>query len=133
MSGVENAITAPFTAAWSWIQNNVISPLKTGWNTIANAVNSIHFSVEIPSWVPVVGGKGFDWAPPHVPTLAQGGLITQTGFVLAHAGEAISPIPSRLLGRSGPVVEIQHAHFSEKIDVELFGRQLATTVRSAGV
>jgi phage-related protein len=133
MSGVEDAITGPFKAAWKWIQDNVISPLKTGWNTIANAVNSIHFSVSIPSWVPVVGGKGFDWSPPHVPTLARGGLITQTGFVLAHAGEAISPIPSRLLGRSGPVVEIQHAHFSEKIDVELFGRRLATTVRSAGI
>jgi hypothetical protein len=133
LSGVTNAITAPFKAAWDWIDSNVISPLKSGWNTIANAVNSIHFSVSIPSWVPVVGGKGFDWSPPHVPTLARGGLITRTGFVLAHAGEAISPIPSRLTGRSGPVVEIQHAHFSEKIDVELFGRRLATTVRSAGV
>ena len=93
LSGVTNAITAPFKAAWDWIDSNVISPLKSGWNTIANAVNSIHFSVEIPSWVPLVGGKGFDWAPPHVPTLAQGGLMTASGLVYAHAGEVISPAP----------------------------------------
>ena len=70
LAGVTNAITAPFKAAWNWIDSNVIQPLKSGWNTIANAVNSIHFKVEIPSWVPVVGGKGFEWAPPHVPSLA---------------------------------------------------------------
>ena len=133
MSGVFNAIISPFQQAWNWIQAHVLDPLKHGWNTIANAVNSIHFSVSIPSWVPVVGGKGFDWAPPHVPTLARGGIVTQTGLILAHAGEAISPIPSGALGRSGPAVRIEHAHFSEKIDVETFGRRLAWTMKAKGV
>jgi phage-related protein len=132
LSGVENAITAPFKAAWDFINNNILSPLKSGWNTIANAVNSISFKVEIPSWVPVVGGKGFEWAPPHVPTLAAGGLVTRTGLILAHAGEAITPLPARARG-DGPLVRIEHAHFSEKIDVEVFGKRLAWTVETAGV
>jgi hypothetical protein len=63
--------------------------------------------------------------------LQSGGLITRTGFVLAHAGEAITPLPSR--ARGGPLVQIAHAHFSEKIDVESFGRRLAWTIETAGV
>ena len=139
LSGVEDAITGPFKAAWSWIQSNIISPLKSAWNTVANAINGVSISFTIPSNAITdflhVSGQGFSWSPPfHIPTLAQGGLITHTGLIYAHAGEAISPIPGRAgLGRSGPVVEIQHAHFSEKIDVETFGRRLAWTVKTAGV
>ena len=133
LSGVFNAIIHPFQQAWDWIQAHVLSPLKSGWNTIANAVNSIHFKVDIPSWVPVVGGKGFDWAPPHVPTLARGGLLTASGLVYAHAGEVISPAPASVTGRNGPAVRIEHAHFSEKIDVETFGRRLAWTMKAKGV
>ena len=134
MAGVFNAIISPFQRAWDWIQAHVLGPLKSGWNTVANAVNSIHFSVSIPGWVPVVGGKGFDWSPPHVPTLARGGLLTASGLVYAHAGEVISPAPARVTaGRSGPAVRIEHAHFSEKIDVETFGRRLAWTMKAKGV
>lgn len=139
LAGVTNAITAPFKAAWDFIDQKIIGPLKSAWNTVAHTINAIHISFTIPS-NPItdalhVGGKGFDWSPPfHIPTLARGGLITQTGFIYAHAGEAISPIPSHITtGRSGPAVQIEHAHFSEKIDVELFGRQLAATIRSTGV
>jgi phage-related protein len=130
LSGVENAITAPFKAAWDWISNNVISPLKTGWNTIANAVNSIHFSVDIPSWVPVVGGKGFDWSPPHVPTLARGGLLTASGLVYAHAGEVISPAPASVTGRNGPAIVIEQANFVEEWDVTAFLRKAAWEIQT---
>ena len=96
MSGVFNAIISPFQKAWDWIQSHVLGPLKSGWNTVANAVNSIHFKVEVPGWVPGIGGKGFEWAPPHVPTLARGGLMTASGLVYAHAGEVISLAPKPL-------------------------------------
>ena len=138
ISGVFGAIIGPFKSAWDWINSNVIGPLKGAWNAVAHALNAVHISATIPS-NPItdflhIAGKGFDWSPPwHVPTLARGGLITQTGLVYAHAGEAISPIPSSLAGRSAPAVQIEHAHFSEKIDVETFGRRLAWTVKAAGV
>ena len=138
ISGVFGALIGPFQAAWNWINSNVIGPLKGAWNAVAHALNAVHISATIPS-NPItdflhIAGKGFDWSPPwHVPTLARGGLITQTGLVYAHAGEAISPIPSSLAGRSAPAVQIEHAHFSEKIDVETFGRRLAWTVKAAGI
>lgn len=125
LAGVTDAITGPFEAAWNWIDQHVISPLKSGWNTIANAVNSIHFKVEVPSWVPGIGGKGFEWAPPHVPTissLAVGGLMTSDGLVYAHAGEVISPAPVSVTGRNGPVIVIETATFSTELDVRSFLR-----------
>jgi phage-related protein len=121
MSGVFNAIIGPFQSAWNWINSNVLGPIKSGWNTIANAVNSIHFKVDIPSWVPLVGGKGFEWAPPHVPTLAAGGLMTSSGLVFAHAGEVISPAPASVT-RSGPAIVIEAATFTSDLDVRAFLR-----------
>lgn len=137
LSGVTNAITAPFTAAWHFIDDHVLSPLKSAWNAVANTINAIHVSFTIPSNaitdVLHVAGKGFDWQPPfHIPTLQSGGLVTRTGLILAHAGEAVTPLPSRARG-DGPLVRIEHAHFSEKIDVEAFGKRLAWTVETAGV
>ena len=133
LSGVTDAITAPFKAAWDWISSNVISPIKSGWNTIANAVNSIHFSVSIPSWVPVVGGKGFDWSPPHVPTLALGGLMTSDGLVYAHAGEVISPAPASATGRTGPAIVIEKATFAEDWDLTTFLRRAAWEIQTQGI
>ena len=130
LSGAFEAIKAPFEAAWNWIKAHVIDPLTSGWNTIANAVNSIHFKVEIPSWVPVVGGKGFEWAPPHVPTLAQGGLMTADGLVFAHAGEVISPAPASATGRNGPAIVIETATFSEEVDVTTFLRRASWEIQT---
>jgi hypothetical protein len=131
LAGVTQAITAPFKAAFDFINNNVIGPLKTAWNGIAHAINAVHISTPEVSILGKTVIPGFDWAPPHVPTLQSGGLVTRTGLILAHAGEAVTPLPAR--ARGGPLVEIAHAHFSERIDVEAFGRRLAWTVETAGV
>jgi hypothetical protein len=48
------------------------------WN---NTIGKLHFS--IPSWVPLIGGKGFD--VPDIPMLADGGIVT--GPTLAMIGE----------------------------------------------
>ena len=63
---------------------------------------------------------------PEVPHLATGGLITSSGLVYAHAGEAITPLPSRL----GPAVQIDNAHFSSEVDVDLFLRRAAWIVQT---
>jgi hypothetical protein len=52
--------------------------IATMWN---NTVGKLHFS--IPSWVPLIGGKGFD--VPDIPMLADGGIVT--GPTLAMIGE----------------------------------------------
>jgi len=136
MQGVISAITAPFQAAKNAV-DSIIGGIKGAWNAVAHAINAVHVSFEIPS-NPVtdflhIGGKGFEWSPPfRLPVLQQGGLITRTGLVLAHAGEAITPIPPSRAGlfSDRPVVQIDHAHFSERIDVESFGRRLAWTMQT---
>jgi hypothetical protein len=92
------------------------------WN---GTIGRIHLS--IPSWIPGIGGKSF--SVPQIPHLAQGGLITQTGFVYAHAGEAITPAPVH----SGPAVVVENAHFSSGIDVDVFMRRAAWVVQTSRV
>ena len=109
------------------------------WDGIANAfVDMINFIIH--AWnglqfkIPSVGFGPFHTPSftlglpniPDVPHLAQGGLITSTGLVYAHAGEAITPAPGRL----GPAVAIENANFSSEVDVELFMRKAAWVVQT---
>jgi len=70
MGFVADVITAPFKAAFravAWLWNNTVGKL----------------SFKVPSWVPVIGGSGFD--VPDIPMLANGGIVT--GPTLAMIGE----------------------------------------------
>jgi len=87
MGFVANVITAPFKAAF-----RAVASL---WN---NTIGALSFKV--PSWVPGIGGKGFD--VPDIPMLAQGGIVT--GPTLAMIGEGRGPeavIPLSKLGSMG--------------------------------
>jgi phage-related protein len=87
MGFVADVITAPFKAAFKAVANL--------WN---NTVGKLSFKV--PSWVPGIGGKGFD--VPDIPLLAQGGIVT--GPTLAMIGEGREPeavIPLSKLGSMG--------------------------------
>jgi hypothetical protein len=135
LSGVFNAIISPFQRAWAWIQSNILGPLRSAWNGFANTLNSV--SISTPA-VSIAGHDiipAFHWTPPwHIPTLAAGGLLTRSGLVYAHAGEVISPAPAAANGRArGDLVKIEHAHFSERVDVDTFGKRLAWQIRTAGV
>jgi hypothetical protein len=125
IQGIPGQIASIATHMFDSIKNafdGVVNGIASAWNS---TVGSLH--VDIPGWVPGIGGHGFD--APKIPTLAEGGLITSTGFVFAHAGEAISPIPGRL----GPVVQIDHAEFSSTLDVDAFMQRVAWTAQTAGV
>lgn len=115
---------------------------KGMWDGIANAfVDMINFVIHV--WnglqfsIPTVGFGPFQTPGftlglpniPNVPHLAQGGLITQTGLIYAHAGEAITPAPARM----GPAVAIENAHFSSEVDVELFMRKAAWVVQTQNI
>jgi hypothetical protein len=134
IAGVFNSIIAPFQRAYSWILSNVLGPLRGAWNGFANTINSV--SISTPA-VSIAGHDiipAFHWSPPwHIPTLAAGGLLTRSGLIYAHAGEVVSPAPAGAGGRRGEVVKIEHAHFSERVDVDLFGKRLAWQIRTAGV
>jgi uncharacterized protein YoxC len=61
-------------------------------NKLIDALNSIQ--VEIPEWVPGVGGHKFGIDLPHVPYLAKGGIVTRpTLAMIGEAGpEAVVPL-----------------------------------------
>jgi hypothetical protein len=56
---------------------------------------------------------------PQIPYLAEGGLITRTGLVYAHAGEAITPA-----GRQGPAVHIENVNLHDGADIGLLLSQI---------
>lgn len=112
------------------------------WNGIANAfIDAINFVIRV--WDDLkfttphfhIPGTPFDTPSitirtPHIdsiPHMAQGGLITSTGLIFAHAGEAIIPAP----GRTGPAMVFNgDNHFNSEVDVELFMRRAAWVVQT---
>jgi len=147
MSGMWNFLSSQFTTVWGWIQGTwgrmwgwivslpgaVARALGGMWNVMASAMraalnwvidiwNSLHF--KIGGWhVGPVSLPTVTIGMPTIPHLAQGGLMTQSGLVFAHAGEVITPAPAAT--HRGPVVHIDNAHFKETLDVEAFMRRVA--------
>jgi hypothetical protein len=78
----------------------VFNGIASAWN---NSVGKINFKV--PSWVPGIGGKGFDM--PNIPMLADGGIVTgPTLALIGEAGpEAVVPL-DRMGGMGGNNVTI---------------------------
>lgn len=70
--GIVNAVRVPFRAVAGII------------NAIIDAVNSI--SIDIPDWVPVVGGAHFSLNIPHIPYLAEGGVLLRGAAIVGEAG-----------------------------------------------
>ncbi len=87
------------------------------WNKLHLTLPKIHVGLG-PLGSINVGGETF--RVPQLPHLAQGGLITETGLVYAHAGEAITPAPHA----TGPALTIQTANFSEPVDLDLLMKKL---------
>lgn len=95
--GIVNAVRVPFRAVAGII------------NTIIDAVNSI--SIDIPDWVPVVGGAHFGLNIPHIPYLAEGGIVRRGSAIVGEAGPElmtvlgnrtiVQPLPSRYAMASG--------------------------------
>jgi hypothetical protein len=124
-TGLPGQIAAIFSKVW----HGIVDAFKAVINAVIDVWNSLHFTLPKVSLLGVhVGGETI--GVPHIPHLAQGGLITQTGLVFAHAGEAITPIDK---APRGPAVNIEHAHFSTEIDVEAFVRKAAWVVQTQRV
>jgi len=77
------------------VYKGIFNGIATAWN---NTIGKLSF--KIPSWVPGLGGKGFD--VPDIPMLANGGIVT--GPTLAMIGEGRGPeavIPLDRMGEFG--------------------------------
>ena len=138
-----NLVRGVVEAALGWISARVssvmsvvtgaINTAKAVYNAFARTWNAIQVTFAgVDTHIPGIGKvAGFTLGLPDLPLLQHGGLITRTGLVYAHAGEAITPAPAA--ARGGPIVRIEHAHFSERVDVDTFAKRLAWTVQTAAV
>lgn len=95
----------------------VVDALKAAWNGIANVWNDTvgAISIEVPGWVPGVGGKGFSM--PDLPVLHSGGIVP--GYagedvpIIAQAGEGVfTKDQMAALGR-GRGVHIENLNVSD--------------------
>jgi phage-related protein len=135
-NAIAGAILAVVDAVSSAI-SSVADAIKAPINAVIRAFNGIEFripSFTLPSFDigPVhLGGEtvgGTTIGFPDIPQLAQGGLITSTGLVYAHAGEVISPTPA---GIGGPAVHIEQATFVDPVDIDVLMQRVAWAVRSS--
>jgi hypothetical protein len=94
-------VDSVFGAMKFWITKVTIPALETlltVFKTIFNGIASIwnntvgKLSFKLPSWVPGLGGKGFDM--PNIPMLANGGIVTSPTLALIgeRGPEAVIPL-----------------------------------------
>lgn len=92
----------------SSIFSGLVGIVKTPINAIIGLVNKAigginRVSVDIPDWVPVVGGKHIGFNIPKIPQLAEGGIATKPTMAMIGEGrenEAVLPL-SKLKGMLG--------------------------------
>lgn len=84
----------------------ITTPFRLAFNAIAKLWNSTigKLSFKVPSWVPGIGGKGFD--VPDIPELAEGGIVT--GPTVAMIGERgpEAVIPLSKAGMMGNTINV---------------------------
>jgi hypothetical protein len=82
-AGIKDVLVGAFEAAWKGIKSFINYIIK-GLNFLVDGANLIQF--DIPTWVPLLGGKKFGFNLEKIPELAQGGIVSQP--TMAMVGEA---------------------------------------------
>lgn len=104
---VKNVFTGQWSAAWESVKSvfanifgAVASITKVPINGIISAINLMigtinSIKVDIPDWVPGMGGKTLGFNIPQIPALASGGIVTAPTTALIGEGaepEAVMPL-----------------------------------------
>lgn len=146
--GFVTGIPGKFVTGLKTLVDVFTSPFKAAFNAIANLWNSTvgSLSFHVPSWVPGIGGAGFD--VPDIPTFTAAGMIATfpQARIIGEAGaEAVIPItrPARAmqlmnesgLGAmwdrmhgSGPVVAIGNATFADATDADFVAQRVLASL-----
>lgn len=69
-----------------------VNAIITGVNAIIKGINKI--SIDVPDWVPVIGGSKFGFNIPLIPKLAKGGIVDRATLAMIgeHGREAVVPL-----------------------------------------
>jgi hypothetical protein len=94
LDGIKGGLKS-FQSFFGNIMSAILAPFRGLINGIINAWNGMaaKFKVNVPSWVPLIGGKTFSFNTiPNIPAFAEGGTIMPSaGGTLAQIGEAGRP------------------------------------------
>jgi hypothetical protein len=93
VSGSISVIKGYFETLYGFYKG-IFNGIATLWN---NTVGKLSFKV--PSWVPGLGGKGFD--VPNIPMLAEGGIVTSATLAMIGEKGPEAVIPLRSYGADG--------------------------------
>lgn len=145
-NGILDFISGVFTGNWRKAWSGVVSVFKGVWNGMkAIAKAPINFiigglngfisginKIQIPDWVPGVGGRGINI--PRIPSFSVGTrFLPQDMLIQAHAGEMIIPKSENpyansngkiLPGASGLTVKIENFINNREQDVAAFAQEL---------
>jgi hypothetical protein len=115
LQGLPGRVAGIFDGMW----DGITDAFRSAVNALIDVWNGLHFTLPSIDALGVhLGGETI--GVPHIPHLAQGGLITGDGIVYAHAGEVISPAPA---GAGG--ITIENVNLSDGADVDLLLHRLA--------
>lgn len=79
-----------FGAAWAGLKDLVKVPINGVIRMVNSAIGAINgIKVDVPDWVPGMGGESFGFSIPKIPELAKGGIATRS--TLANIGEGSEP------------------------------------------
>jgi hypothetical protein len=99
--GVFSLIYSGIKATMGFVAGVITAPFKAAFNAVASLWNNTigKLSFTIPSWVPGIGGKGFD--VPDIPMLAEGGIVTSAQLALIGEKGPEAVIPLSKMGSMG--------------------------------
>lgn len=91
--GLWDKIKSTAKAVIDWLTpvvETIAGVFKTVFNSVAKGLNFLirglnKISIDVPDWVPLIGGKKFGFNIPEIPLLAKGGVVTKD--TLARIGE----------------------------------------------
>lgn len=128
IGGFIGGIISGIASGFKGMVNGVIS----GLNFMIRALNKLHFT--IPDWVPVIGGGGFGFDLPTIPSFAVGTrYLPDDMLIQAHEGEMIVPKEENpyantktgdTLPSGGFTIKIEKFINNREQDVEAFAEEL---------
>ena len=122
-TGLPGRLGGIFSGMW----DGILNVFKSVLNGVIDLWNKLHFTLPKIDLGPLGSIGGGTIGVPTIPHLAQGGLMTSSGLIYAHAGEVISPAP----GGTGPAIHIENATFTDEADIELLMRKATFLAQAA--
>lgn len=97
MTSIAEGQVKMFKAIWEGIVGIIKAPINFLIDALNESIDEMNgIKVDIPDWVPVFGGKTFGLSIPHVPRLANGGIVSSPTLAMVgdnkRSDEVVSPL-----------------------------------------